>query len=229
MNNCYCHWGNIFLKWCQQGNSWGNLYWSGALSRVWGGVKQSSCCVAPSFNHTLLKRNLKEKFNNLIALKSQFVTLLKVLIKTKYSQEVMLLRVLGRSVIFFSFIPGKTTVQLLSCQMLHYLSCVYEKIVYISFFFSPRHLQTEYIITGERLCWQAHLSEHLSEVPWSKAHYLIMYLPVSLLKAKQNKCVPLSDKRLTKAAWVRYWSGSDLKDSEPFCQIAVETAFSKQR
>lgn len=119
-----------------------------------------------------------------------------MLIKTKYNQKVVPLRVLGRSAKFCFFMPRKTTVHLLSCQMLYCLSCVYEKIVYVSFFFFPRHLQTEYIITAERLCWQAHLSEHLSEVPWSKAHNLIMYLPVSLLKAEQNKCVCCQTKGL---------------------------------
>lgn len=56
-----------------------------ALSSVQAGVEESCCCTAPSFNRTLLKKSLKEKFNNPIALKvTEYVAVFQVSVKTKY-------------------------------------------------------------------------------------------------------------------------------------------------
>lgn len=83
---CHCHFRYIlgmmpareFLRQCI-------LQHRHTLSSMRGGVGKSCCCTAPSFNHALLKKRLKEKFNNPVALEvTEYVAVFQVLITTKY-------------------------------------------------------------------------------------------------------------------------------------------------
>lgn len=159
---------------------------------------QSSYCSVPCLNCTVLEKNLKEKFNNPIALEvTKYVAVLQVLIKIKYRYKAMGFRVLGRCANFHTFMPRELTYcslpTILAKRYISFFECI-ERLFWFLFYFF--HVTCKLNISrGDTMCWQAQPLEHLTKNTMeqsSKLDYVSATLP---FKSRMKQEHVLSDKR----------------------------------